>query len=285
MSIRRERACAGVATEKGFGAEGRLARGRSWHCEEYSLCCRRNAESYPNHVKFTAFWWLCGQEYALWRTPAFYVEKRIVFHQKEHSFMSEKPIVPINCFFQGCYNPAYEEQIRIGKEKCHRYNQLSPNARDEQSAILEKLLGRMGKEVILVPPFWCDYGYNITVGDFFYANHNLVIQDGASVRFGDNVFIGPNCTLTTAEHAIDPELRKAGVEIAKPIKIGNNVWIGANSVILAGVEIGDNTVIGAGSVVTKSIPANVVAVGVPCRVMREITEADKTAYPFYQTEL
>ena len=196
--------------------------------------------------------------------------------------MSEKPIVPINCFFQGCYNPAYEEQIRKGKDKCHRYNQLSPNDREEQQEILSELLGKMGKEVIFVPPFWCDYGYNITVGDFFYANHNLVIQDGASVSFGDNVFIAPNCTLTTAEHAIDPEMRKAGVEIAKPIKIGNNVWIGANSVILAGVEIGDNTVIGAGSVVTKSIPANVVAVGVPCRVMREITEADKTTYPFYK---
>ena len=196
--------------------------------------------------------------------------------------MSEKPIVPTNCFFQGCYNPAYEEQIRLGKEKCHRYNQLSPNASAEQTAILSTLLGKMGKEVIFVPPFWCDYGYNITVGDFFYANHNLVIQDGASVSFGDHVFIAPNCTITTAEHAIDPELRQAGVEIAKPVKIGNNVWIGANSVILAGVEIGDNTVIGAGSVVTRSIPSNVVAVGVPCRVMRDITEADKTTYPFYQ---
>ena len=196
--------------------------------------------------------------------------------------MSEKPIVPINCFFQGCYNPAYEEQIRVGKEKCHRYNQLSPNDRKAQAEILSNLLGKMGKEVIFVPPFWCDYGYNITVGDFFYSNHNLVIQDGAGVCFGDNVFIGPNCTFTTAEHAIDPELRKAGVEIAKPIKVGNNVWIGAGSTVLAGVEIGDNSVIGAGSVVTRSIPANVVAVGVPCRVMREITEVDKTTYPFYQ---
>ena len=81
--------------------------------------------------------------------------------------MSEKPIVPTNCFFQGCYNPAYEEQIRIGKEKCHRYNQLSPNDKEEQTAILSELLGKMGKEVMFVPPFWCDYGYNIAVGDFF----------------------------------------------------------------------------------------------------------------------
>ena len=193
--------------------------------------------------------------------------------------MIEKPIVPINCFFQGCYNPAYEEEIRKGKEKCFKYNQLCPNDREAQQIILQDLLGKMGKETIITPPFWCDYGYNITVGDNFYSNHGMIITDGAKVTFGDNVFIAPNCCFTTAEHAIDPEMRKAGVEIAKPITVGNNVWIGAGSIILAGVEIGDNTVIGAGSVVTKSIPRNVVAVGVPCKVLRKITEEDKTSYP------
>lgn len=199
--------------------------------------------------------------------------------------MDPKPEVPINCFFQGCYNPAYEEEIRKGKEKCYRYNQLCPNDREAQREILAELLGEMGKEVIITPPFWCDYGYNIKVGDFFYSNHNMIITDGAKVTFGDNVFVAPNCCFTTAEHAIDPEMRKAGVEIAKPITIGNNVWIGAGSTILAGVEIGDNTVIGAGSVVKKSIPSNVVAVGVPCKVLREITEEDKTSYPVYKPEL
>lgn len=195
--------------------------------------------------------------------------------------MSDKPIIPTDCFFQGCYNPAYEAEIRKAKEMCYRYNQLCPNDNEAQQLILQKLLGKMGENTIIVPPFWCDYGYHITVGESFYANHNVIIQDGGGVTFGDNVFIAPNCCFTTAEHAIDPEMRKAGVEIAKPIKVGNNVWIGAGCTILAGVEIGDNTVIGAGSVVTKSIPGNVVAVGVPCKVMREITEADKTAYPFY----
>lgn len=195
--------------------------------------------------------------------------------------MSKRPIVPTDCFFQGCYNPAYEEEIRKGKEKCHRYNQLSPNDREEQHAILSELLGGMGKEVTITPPFWCDYGYNITVGDYFYSNHNMIITDGAKVTFGDHVFVAPNCTFTTAEHAIDPEMRKAGVEIAKPITIGNNVWIGTGAVVLAGVTIGENSVIGAGSVVTRSIPANVVAVGVPCRVVREISEEDKTRYPTY----
>ena len=196
--------------------------------------------------------------------------------------MSEKPKVPINCFFQGCYNPAYEEEIKKGKDKCFKYNQLSPNDRDEQQKILRDLLGSMGKECIITPPFWCDYGYNITVGDFFYSNHNMIITDGASVSFGDHVFVAPNCCFTTAEHAIDPEMRREGIEIAKPIKIGNNVWIGAGTTVLAGVEIGDNTVIGAGSVVTRSIPSNVVAVGVPCRVVRDIDESDKTRYPMYK---
>lgn len=195
--------------------------------------------------------------------------------------MRKKPEVPINCFFQGCYNPAYEEEIRKGKEKCYRYNQLCPNDREAQQKILSELLGKMGSDVMITPPFWCDYGYNITVGDFFYSNHNMVITDGAKVTFGNNVFVAPNCCFTTAEHAIDPEMRKAGVEIAKPITIGDNVWIGAGSTILAGVEIGNNTVIGAGSVVTKSIPDNVVAVGVPCKVLRKITEEDKTSYPIY----
>lgn len=195
--------------------------------------------------------------------------------------MGEKPKVPLDCLFQGCYNPAFEAEIQKCKDKCWKYNQLSPNDRTGQQAILEELIGKMGKEAVFTPPFWCDYGYNITVGDYFYANHNLVIQDGAKVTFGDNVFIDPNCCFTTAEHPTDPKQRKAGLEIAKPVTVGSNVWIGAGSSVLAGVTVGDNTVIGAGSVVTKSIPANVVAVGVPCRVLREITEADKTRYPIY----
>lgn len=194
---------------------------------------------------------------------------------------SGKPVVPLNCFFQGCYNPDFEAEIRKCKDLCYRYNQLHPNDLQSQREMLKELLGKTGKEITIVPPFWCDYGYRIETGDFFYANHNLIVQDGAGIRFGDHVFIAPNCTFTTAEHAIHPQLRKEGVEIAKPITIGNNVWIGAGAVILAGVTIGDNSVIGAGSVVKKDIPPNVVAVGVPCKVLREITEADKTAYPFY----
>ncbi|MFA5449006.1 MAG: sugar O-acetyltransferase [Clostridia bacterium] len=196
--------------------------------------------------------------------------------------MDKKPIVPINCYFQGCYNPEFEREIEKCKDKCYKYNQLSPTDREKQQEMLVGILGSMGKETIITPPFWCDYGYNITIGDYFYSNHNLIITAGARVTFGDNVFIAPNCCFTTAEHAIDPEQRKAGVELAKPITVGNNVWIGTNATILAGVTIGDNAVIGAGSVVTKDIPPNVVAVGVPCKVMRQITDADKYRYPIYK---
>lgn len=196
--------------------------------------------------------------------------------------MKNKPIVPINCFFQGCYNPAFEAEIEKCKKKCFKYNQLCPTDSENLQKMLPEILGKMGENVIITPPFWCDYGYNISVGDYFYSNHNLIITDGAKVTFGNNVFIAPNCCFTTAEHAIDPEMRKNGVEIAKPITVGNNVWIGAGSTILAGVTIGDNTVIGAGSVVKKSIPANVVAVGVPCKVIRKITEEDKYTYPLHK---
>ena len=120
----------------------------------------------------------------------------------------------------------------------------------------------------------CDYGYNIEIGDNFYANHNLLILDANKVKFGDNVFIGPNCGFYTASHPLDYPTRNKDLEYANPIIVGNNVWFGGNVVVLPGVKIGDNTVIGAGSVVTKDIPSGVVAVGNPCRVIKNITISD-----------
>ena len=196
--------------------------------------------------------------------------------------MGGRPHIPTNCYFQGCYNPELEQEIKKCKEKCFRDNQLSPVDLDAQRNMLAEILGEMGDHVIITPPFWCDYGYHIKIGNRFYANHNMIITDGANVTFGDDVWIAPNCCFTTAEHAVDPEQRKAGIEVAKPITIGNCVWIGAGSTILAGVTIGDGAVIGAGSVVTRSIPGNVVAVGVPCKVLREITQEDSRRYPMYE---
>lgn len=156
------------------------------------------------------------------------------------------------------------------KELCFDYNRLQPSQLDEKKKILSNLLGKTGENFQIESPFYCDYGYNIEIGENFYANVNCVILDGAKVTFGDNVFIAPNCGFYTAGHPLEVTPRNQGLEYAYPISIGNNVWIGANASVLPGVSIGDNTVIGAGSVVTKDIPANVVAVGNPCRVIRKI---------------
>ena len=153
-----------------------------------------------------------------------------------------------------------------------------PSQKKERENIIRRLFGKTGKSFLIEQPFYCDYGYNIEIGENFYSNVNCVILDGAKVTFGDNVFVAPNCGFYTAGHALDAEQRIQGLEYAYPITIGNNVWIGAQVCVLPGVTIGDNTIIGAGSVVTKSIPANVLAVGNPCRVLRTITEADRAKY-------
>ncbi len=164
------------------------------------------------------------------------------------------------------------------KKLCSKYNNLEPDNYEERKSILKELLGKTKENFWIEPNFWCDYGYNIEIGENFYSNHNLVILDPAKVTFGDNVFIAPNCGFYTAGHPVDAELRNQLLEFAYPITVGNNVWFGGNVVVLPGVTIADNVVIGAGSVVTKDIPANVVAVGNPCKVLRDITEEDKLKY-------
>lgn len=156
------------------------------------------------------------------------------------------------------------------EEECFYLNHLSPSKREERTERLRKLLGKTGNRFKIIQPFFCDYGFNIEIGEKFFANTNLVILDEAKVTFGDNVFIAPNCAFYTVGHAIDPDERNAEIQYAYPIKVGNNVWIGGNVVVLPGVTIGNNVVIGAGSVVTKNIPDNVVAVGNPCRVIKKI---------------
>ena len=175
------------------------------------------------------------------------------------------------------YNPNYDQELikerEIAKDICYEYNQTKPSDIEIRNKIIKKLLGKTKENFLIEQTFWCDYGYNIEIGENFYANHNLVILDGAKVTFGDNVFIGPNCGFYTPNHPIEPEKRNEGIEYAKPIKIGNNVWIGGNVTVLPGVTIGDNVTIGAGSVVTKDIPSNVIAHGVPCKIMQQLGEA------------
>ena len=176
-------------------------------------------------------------------------------------------------------NDATLTQARTAaKDLCYDYNQLRPSNTNQQQAILEQLFGQTSANLQIIAPFWCDYGRNITIGKNFYANHNLVILDAAKVTFGDNVFIGPNCGFYTAGHPIDAERRNQGLEFAKPITIGNNVWIGGGVHVMPGVTIGDNAVIGGGSIVVKDIPANSVAVGNPCKAIRTITVADREKY-------
>ena len=135
-----------------------------------------------------------------------------------------------------------------------------------------------GENVYFEPPFHCEYGKHITLGENFYSNAGCVMLDVARIRIGNNVMFGPNVSIYTAGHPLHPDSRNSGYEYGIPVTIGNNVWIGGCCVILPGVTIGDNAVIGAGSVVTKDIPANVCAAGNPCRVIREITEADRPYY-------
>ena len=147
---------------------------------------------------------------------------------------------------------------------------------------MSQMFGSIKENPVVTVPFYCDYGFNISVGENFYTNHNVTIPDGAKVTFGDNVFIAPNCVFSTAGHAIDSEQRGRGLEIALSITIGDNVWIGTNVSVLPGVTIGSNTIIGAGSVVNRNIPDGVIAAGNPCRVIRKITDADKKKYPVFE---
>ncbi|MCR4795647.1 MAG: sugar O-acetyltransferase [Ruminococcus sp.] len=171
----------------------------------------------------------------------------------------------------------HDERIKA-KKLCNEYNSIEYNDYQKRTRLLDRLVSFHGEYTVIEPVFFCDYGYNIIMGDNFYSNHNLVILDCAEVTFGDNVFIGPNCGFYTAEHPIDADLRNQGFESAKPIKVGSNVWIGGGVTVVGGVTIGDNTVIGAGSVVIDDIPSNCVAAGNPCKPIRPI-DSRPTAEP------
>ena len=158
------------------------------------------------------------------------------------------------------------------KDLCYDYNHTRPSEKEKLKNIIKKLFKSTGENYRINPPFFCDYGYNISIGENFYSNYNLIILDVCEVSIGNNVFIGPNVGIYTAGHPVNVELRNDGLEYGKKIKIGNNVWIGGNVCILPGVTIGDNVTIGAGSVVTKDIPSNVTAFGNPCKVHKKNKE-------------
>ncbi len=163
-------------------------------------------------------------------------------------------------------------------DKLYDFNHSRPSDMKRRMEILKSILAEMGDNVYIEPPLHANWGRNTHVGNNVYANFNLTLVDDTDIFIGDSVMFGPNVVLATAGHPVDPELRRKVAQFNLPITIGNNVWIGAGALVMPGITIGDNSIIGAGSVVTKDIPPNVVAVGNPCKVLREIGERDKKFY-------
>lgn len=159
------------------------------------------------------------------------------------------------------------------------YNRTFGQPQQVRETALRKLLKAVGEGAHFEPTFRCEFGFNITLGKSFYGNFDCVILDGAEVEIGDNVLFGPRVGIYTANHAIDAAERAAGACWARPVRIGNRVWVGGGVQINQGVSIGDESIIGSGSVVTKDIPAGVIAAGVPARIIRPISEADRTGFP------
>ena len=172
---------------------------------------------------------------------------------------------------------AVMEEQKKTRKILRRLNTMDPSDFDGIGKVVEELLGKSHKAFIN-PPFYCDYGFHIEVGENFFANYNCTIIDVAKVKIGDNCQLAPNVAIYTAGHPVHPHSRNSLYEYGIGVTIGDNVWIGGNTVILPGVHIGSNTVIGAGSVVTKDIPDWVIAAGNPCKVIREITEDDRKYY-------
>lgn len=153
---------------------------------------------------------------------------------------------------------------------------------ERRQELVQELFSHAGEGAYVDPPFYCDYGYNVSVGKRFYCNYDCVFLDCGKITIGDYVMLGPKVQIYTANHPIDPEVRRFAHDHGIPVTVGNDVWIGGGSILCPGVTVGDNTVIGAGSVVTHDIPANVVAAGNPCKVIRPITDADRE---YWQNQL
>ena len=191
--------------------------------------------------------------------------------------MDHKERMLANLPYKAWLDGLSEERLE-NKKKIFKYNNLEPGHPEEKDKLIKDILGKTGEYINIEPPFFCDYGYNIEVGENFFANYNFTVLDVGKVRIGTNVQIAPNVSIYTAGHPIHPESRDSGYEYGIDITIGNSVWIGGNTCIMPGVTIGNNVVIGAGSVVTKDLPDDVIAVGNPCRIVRKITEEDRDYY-------
>lgn len=188
--------------------------------------------------------------------------------------MTEREKCEAGLWYDTAFPGREEDHLRCA-DLCWEYNHTRPSDMEGREQLLRQIFGALGQSPYVEPNLFCGFGYNIEAGDRFFVNNNCVFVDPGKIRFGSDVKIAPQCGFYTALHPLDPHRRKAGVEAAYPITVGNNVWFGGGVKVLPGVSIGDNSVIGAGSVVTGDIPANCLALGNPCRVIRPLTEADK----------
>lgn len=197
--------------------------------------------------------------------------------RKEHFILNQRERMlaglPYKAWLDGLSELRMENRLKL-----FEFNHCRPDNQGRLQELLKEILGRTGDHIHIEPPFFCDYGKNIELGENFYANFNCTILDVAKVIIGNNVQFAPNVSIFTAGHPIHPDSRNSGYEYGIEITIGDNVWIGGNTVVNPGVHIGNNSVIGSGSVVTTDIPDNVIAVGNPCRVLRQITEQDRMFY-------
>ncbi|MDF2821416.1 MAG: maa [Clostridiales bacterium] len=189
-------------------------------------------------------------------------EKELMLNGKLHSFMDDE----------------LEEDSKKAKKLVCQYNSTTEEESVKRSSILNELFGKMGNHCYIEPPFRCDYGVNIYLGESVFINYDCIILDMCKVTIGSRVLIGPRVCIYAASHPIYAPIRNEGFDVGKPVTIGNDVWIGGNVVINPGVTIGNNVVLGSGAVVTKDIPDNVIAAGNPCKVIREITEQDKLVW-------
>lgn len=188
--------------------------------------------------------------------------------------MTEKEKMLLGMYYKASDKDLTEAR-NTARSLAAEYNSTAPTELERREDILKKLFKKCGKNVYIEPPFYCDYGSNIALGDNVYINFDCIILDVCNVSIGNNVFIAPRVSIFAAAHPIDADIRNSLLEFGSPVNIGNSVWIGGNTVINPGVSIGDGSIIGSGSVVTKDIPANVIACGNPCRVIRQISDEDK----------
>lgn len=188
--------------------------------------------------------------------------------------MTEKEKMLLGMYYKASDKDLTEER-NTARSLSAEYNSTAPTELERREDILKKLFKKCGRNIYIEPPFYCDYGSNIALGDNVYINFDCIILDVCNVSIGNNVFIAPRVSIFAAAHPIDADIRNSILEFGSPVHIGNSVWIGGNTVINPGVSIGDGSIIGSGSVVTKDIPPNVIACGNPCRVIRQISDEDK----------